>query len=64
MIEQELNQINALSALMKEAYQEENVKEIPIDGTRDEVWSRVRLALDPFYIRADDEGLVRVPGDV
>ncbi|CAD8103243.1 unnamed protein product [Paramecium sonneborni] len=64
IIEQELNQINALSALIKEAYQEENVKEIPIDGTKDEVWSRVRLALDPFQIRVDDEGLVRVPGDV
>lgn len=30
----------------------------------EEVWSRVRLALDPFYIKADDESLVRGPADV
>ena len=49
---------------MKEAYGEDNVKEIGIEGSKEDVLVRVRTALDPFYIRVDDESLVRVPGDV
>lgn len=50
--------------LTREAYGEENVKEIGIEGSIDEVFTRVRRDLDPFFIRVDDENLVRGVGDV
>jgi adenylate/nucleoside-diphosphate kinase len=39
------------------------VKEIAIDGSVEEVYNRVRTALDPFFVRADDETLVRTTAD-
>jgi adenylate/nucleoside-diphosphate kinase len=54
----------ATTTVLKEAYGEENVKEIGIDGSLDDVWVRVQTELDPFYVRADDEALVRGPADV
>jgi adenylate/nucleoside-diphosphate kinase len=40
------------------------VKEIAIDGSIEDVWVRVQTEIDPFYIRTDDENLVRGPGDI
>lgn len=53
-----------MGTLLREAVGEDNVKEVSIEGSKEEVWIRVRTLLDPFYIRVDDESLVRVPGDV
>lgn len=49
---------------MREAYGEENIKEVAIDGSIEDVLIRVRTQLDPFYLRVDDESLVRTPGDI
>lgn len=51
-------------ALTREAYGDENVKEISIEGSLDEVFTRVRRDLDPFFIRVDDENLVRGVADL
>jgi adenylate/nucleoside-diphosphate kinase len=56
--ELEMNTITTALGFVKEAYGEENVKEVTVLGTVQEVVMKVRTAIDPFYIRFDDETLV------
>lgn len=53
-----MNTITTALGFVKEAYSEENVKEVTVVGTVQEVVMKVRTAIDPFYIRFDDENLV------
>lgn len=62
--ESELAFTAALTTTLREAYGEDNVKEVNIEGTVDEVFNRVLNTLDPFHIRVDEESLVRVPADI
>lgn len=63
-MEMEVQQSQTVAALLREAIGEENVKEVSIEGSINDVWTRVRTILDPFYIRVDDESLVRTVGDL
>jgi len=50
--------------VLKEQYGEENVKEISINGSIHEVFNRIRTQLDPFFIKFDDDNMVRAAADV
>jgi adenylate/nucleoside-diphosphate kinase len=63
-IESELTFTTTITGVLKEAYGDENVKDVGIDGPIDEVFNRLLGALDPFHIRVDDESLVRTPADI
>ncbi|EGR31735.1 hypothetical protein IMG5_103090 [Ichthyophthirius multifiliis] len=63
-IENEVKYITDATAVLKEQYSEDSVKEIPIEGTELEVYNRIRVQLDPFFIRFDTEELARYPADV
>ena len=63
-LENELKIVNDATAVLKEQYGEENVKEIQIEGSIEEVYNRIKVAIDPFFIRFDDETLARYSGDV
>ena len=58
-LEQEMTNISTASGLLKETYGEENVKEVHIGGEIEEVYNRIRTNIDPFFIKADDEAVVR-----
>jgi hypothetical protein len=47
VLENELATFNNAVPLLKEAYGEDNVKEISIDGTVHEIFNRIRTSLDP-----------------
>jgi len=49
---------------LKTEYTEENVKEISIEGSIQDVYNRIRTSLYPFFVRYDDDTLVRVSADV
>ena len=40
------------------------MKEIPIDGSEIELFNRIRVQLDPFFIKYDDEALNKYPADI
>lgn len=63
-VEFELAAVGTMGTILREVLGEDNVKEVGIEGTKEEVFNRVRIQLDPFYIKADSEDLVRGPGDV
>lgn len=48
ILEQELAIYNNAATFLKEALGEENVKEIDIAGSKQQVYNRIRLAIDPF----------------
>lgn len=64
ILEIELATTLASSSALKEAIGEDNVKEVAIDGSIKDVYNRIRTILDPFFIRCDDEGMVRVTADI
>lgn len=53
-----------VATILKEAYGEDNIKEVGIEGSVNDVWIRIQTQLDPTYIRVDDEALVRTQADV
>ena len=64
LLDMEMNAVNTVSGVLREQFGDENIKEVAIGGSELEVFNRIRTQLDPFYIRFDDEGLVRVPADL
>ena len=50
--------------MLKEKYGEENVKEISISGSIHEVFLRIRTQIDPFFIKYDEDALVRTSADI
>ena len=63
-LELEINTINSSAASLKELLTEDKVKEIDITAPITEVYNNIRTAIDPFFIRYDDESLVKVAGDI
>lgn len=63
-LESEMAVTATASTVLKELIGEEKIKEIPISGTVEEVYNNIRTAIDPFFIKADDDGFVKVAGDV
>jgi len=59
-----MTMIKTAATVLKEAIGEENVKEVSIEGSIKDVYNRIRTLIDPFFIRCDDEAMVRVTGDV
>lgn len=65
--EHELEQVEAFKgglAAVKEELGEEVAKEVAIEGTEEEVLSRVRRVIDPFYAHPDNDDQERVSADV
>ena len=50
--------------LAKEHLNEDNVREISCNGTVDEVLTRIRNEIDPFYLKIDSPDDVRVTADL
>ncbi|KAL4506760.1 hypothetical protein ABPG72_001181 [Tetrahymena utriculariae] len=64
-IESELKFINDAAAVLKEQFGEENVKEISIEGSELEVYNRIKVQLDPFFLKCDEEeNIARTSNDV
>jgi len=50
--------------VLKEAYTEEFVKEVSIRGSEEDVFKRVLNIIDPFFIKNDEESMIRVSADL
>ena len=64
ILELEMNTINNSLTFLKESLGEDKVKEIDISGSISDVYNNIRSNIDPFFLRADDESLVKVAGDI
>lgn len=63
-LENELAFSDAALKTLQEQLTEEIVKTVSIVGPIPEVFNRIRTIVDPFYVRVDEDGTVRVPGDL
>jgi len=50
--------------ILQEQLTEEIVKTVSIIGPISEVFNRIRTLIDPFYIRIDEENLIKMPSDI
>lgn len=63
-LESETAAFTAALGVLKEQFGEENVKEVAMSGSVHEVFNRIRTQLDPFFLKFDDDNLVRAAADV
>ena len=60
----ELEKASAIVAMAKEHLNEEIIGEIQATGSTNDVLNKIRLDLDPFYLRVDNPDDVRVSADL
>jgi len=56
--------VGAALPVLKELFGEESVKEISLAGSVQDVFYRIRTAIDPFFVHCDEEDAVRLAVEV
>jgi adenylate/nucleoside-diphosphate kinase len=62
--EQENEKSNRIIEFCKEIFSDEIVSVIEAQGTEDDVTIKIRMDIDPFYLRVDNPDDVRVSADL